>query len=386
MSNDVLKGQERIRLLQQVLEHHQSLTPSAYEQILDALNSQKESFGYSSKGKLKVAFYDIHSYDKNAFEALGDIPIEPVFLTNSLNALSAIQAKGCLAVCVFVNDDCSAPVIERLAMLGVKLIALRCSGYNNVDLDACAAKGIDVVRVPEYSPYAVAEHTVALMLMLNRKLHQAYMRNKNGQYVLDGLVGFDMRGKQVGIIGLGKIGKVLVDILSGFGCEILAYDVKPDPALEGRDNLRYVSLNELAKNADIISLHAPLCDETYHLVDAALIEQMKAGVMLINTGRGALIDTKALIQGLKSQKIGAAGIDVYEEEADIFFKDKSGEVLTDDVFARLTTFNNVVITSHQGFLTHEALRNIAQTTLQSLTEFKDGQRGLGLSYSVLGNP
>ncbi len=382
MTDKPFNGKQRLEFINRLLEHHQSITPAAYQQILDALETQKENFGYNNKGKLKVACFDTHSYDKAAFEDLGDTPVDLIYINTSLNLVSVAQAKGCLAICVFVNDDCSEAVIERLAGFGVKIIALRCAGYNNVDLAACEKHQIDVVRVPEYSPYAVAEHSVALMLMLNRKLHRAYMRNRNGQFVLDGLVGFDMHGRTVGIVGAGKIGKVLIDILSGFGCQILVYDMNMDAELQAKKNVSYVDLETLLSNSDIISLHAPLNKDTYHMIDMAAIELMKSGVMLINTGRGALIDTKALIKGLKSKKIGAAGIDVYEEEADIFFKDSSGEVLTDDVFARLTTFSNVVITSHQGFLTREALHNIAQTTLDNLNEFRAGKKGAQLSNYV----
>jgi D-lactate dehydrogenase len=382
MTGKPFNGAERVRFVQQLLEQHSSITSSTYQQILDALDKQKESFGYTSNGKMKVAFFDMHSYDKDAFSAIPDTVIDAIHIKNPLSSLSAIQAKGCLAVCIFVNDDCGADVVEKLAFMGVKLIALRCEGYNNVDLEACEQFGIHVVRVPEYSPYAVAEHAVALMLMLNRKLHKAYMRNQNGQYVLDGLVGFDMRGRTVGIIGLGKIGKVVAEILSGFGCAVVAYDINQDEDISGYPNLTYVTLDELIACSDIISLHAPLTDSNRYMVNNDFIGKMKQGAMLINTGRGALVDTKALIAGLKSGQIGSAGIDVYEEEADIFFKDRSTEVLTDDIFARLTTFNNVIITSHQGFLTHEALYNIAKTTMENLHEFHAGKRGAALTNRV----
>ena len=404
---------DRMQLVKKRLADHDGLSNSAYQQILDALETQDGTFGYNAKNQLKVAMFDARSYDIAAFNnaaldnaaldnaALDNAALDNAALDNeaeqssqsaaaiqainiqgSLDEVSAIQAKGCLAICVFVNDDCSAPVIAKLAALGVKLIALRCAGFNNVDLEACKQHKIDVVRVPEYSPYAVAEHTIALMMMLNRKLHQAYMRNKNGQYVLDGLVGFDMHGKTVGVVGVGKIGTCLINILLGFGCKVLAYDTRPSVSLSNHPNVEFVDLSDLIKLSDIISLHAPLNKKTHHMIDEAALNKMKKNVMLINTSRGALIDSSALVRGLKSGKIGSAGLDVYEEEADIFFHDKSNEVITDDVFARLTTFNNVVITSHQGFLTKEALSNIAQTTLQSFSEFIAGKKGNELTYQV----
>ena len=372
----------RMKFVNELLAQYKGISEAAYQQIIEALEVQHESFGYNAKKQLKVAMFDARSYDIAAFNSESHAHIQAINIQTSLNLVSVIQAKGCLAVCVFVNDECNEPVIAKLAAYGVKLIALRCAGFNNVDLEACKKYKIDVVRVPEYSPYAVAEHTVALMMMLNRKLHQAYMRNKNGQYVLDGLVGFDMFGKTVGVIGVGKIGRCLISILLGFGCKVLAHDINVDEALQANPNVNFVSLNQLLETSDIITLHAPLTKQTRHVIDKNALNKMKEKVMIINTSRGGLIDTKALVQGLKSGKIGSAGLDVYEEEASIFFHDKSGEVITDDVFARLTTFNNVVITSHQGFLTKEALSNIAQTTLASFAEFIDGKRGSELSYSI----
>lgn len=379
-----MSSQDKVRMkfVNELLATHTGISASAYQQIIEALEVQKESFGYNSKKQLKVAMFDARSYDIAAFDAEPHSHIQAINIQTSLSKVSAIQARGCLAVCVFVNDDCSDPVIAKLASYGVKLLALRCAGFNNVDLEACKKHKIDVVRVPEYSPYAVAEHTIALMMMLNRKLHQAYMRNKNGQYVLDGLVGFDMHGKTVGVVGVGRIGRCLISILLGFGCKVLAYDIEVDNALQGNPNVNFVPLEQLLESSDIISLHAPLTKQTQHMIDENALNKMKDKVMIINTSRGALIDTKALVQGLKSGKIGSAGLDVYEEEASIFFHDKSGEVITDDVFARLTTFNNVVITSHQAFLTKEALSNIAQTTLNSFAEFIEGKRGSELRYSI----
>lgn len=379
MSN---QDKARMKFVNELLAQYNGISDAAYQQIIEALEVQHESFGYNAKKQLKVAMFDARSYDIAAFSSESHAHIQAINIQTSLNLVSAIQAKGCLAVCVFVNDECNEPVIAKLAAYGVKLIALRCAGFNNVDLEACKKHKIDVVRVPEYSPYAVAEHTIALMMMLNRKLHQAYMRNKNGQYVLDGLVGFDMFGKTVGVIGVGKIGRCLINILLGFGCKVLAYDINVDEALQANSNVNFVSLDQLLESSDIITLHAPLTKQTQHVIDENALNKMKEKVMIINTSRGGLIDTKALVQGLKSGKIGSAGLDVYEEEASIFFHDKSGEVITDDVFARLTTFNNVVITSHQGFLTKEALSNIAQTTLASFAEFIDGKRGSELSYSI----
>lgn len=373
---------ERLIAATQLLAQQEGISEATYQQIVDSLQTSHDAFGFNKNEQLKVAVFDARSYDIAAFQAEDNAHVQLINIENALNSVSASQAQGCLAICVFVNDDCSAPVIAQLAASGVKLIALRCAGFNNVDLGACKQHGIDVVRVPEYSPHAVAEHTVALIMMLNRKLHQAYMRNRNGQYVLDGLVGFDMFAKTVGVVGVGKIGRCLISILLGFGCKVLAYDLQVDPHLQAHPDVDYVDLDTLFASSDIISLHAPLNAQTHHIIDSDALNKMKNKVMLINTSRGALIDTKALVGGLKSGKIGSAGLDVYEEEAEIFFHDKSADVITDDVFARLTTFNNVVITSHQGFLTEEALSNIAQTTLVSFAEFIEGKKGNALTYLV----
>jgi D-lactate dehydrogenase len=253
----------------------------------------------------------------------------------------------------------------------VKLIALRCAGFNNVDLEAAHKFGLQVVRVPAYSPHAVAEYAVALMLALNRKINRAYWRTRDGDFSLHGLLGFDMYGKTAGIIGTGRIAKVLIHILRGFGMEVVAYDIFPDEAFARQEGFSYVSLDELYARADIVSLHCPLTDQTRHIIDAEAIGKMKEGVMLINTGRGQLIHTEALIGGLKSRKIGSAGLDVYEEEANYFYKDESDKIIGDDVLARLLTFNNVILTSHQGFFTREALENIARTTLQNIRDFSE---------------
>jgi D-lactate dehydrogenase len=282
-------------------------------------------------------------------------------------------------VCSFVNDELDAEALAILRRLGVVLVALRSAGYNHVDLAAAARLGMRVARVPSYSPHAVAEHAVALVLSLNRKIHRAYARVREGNFSLDGLVGFDLRGKVVGIVGTGQIGAVAARIFHGFGCRLLAFDVRPDPRLESALGVRYVPLEALYPEADVLSLHVPLTPETHHMIDAAALTRMKPGVMIVNTGRGALIDTPALIAALKTGLVGAAALDVYEEEEGVFFRDLSDRVLKDDVLARLLTFPNVLITSHQGFLTREALAAIAETTLDSAGAF---ERGEALRYEV----
>lgn len=276
-------------------------------------------------------------------------------------------------VCIFVNDIADAQVIRAMAANGVKLIALRCAGYNNVDLNAAQENGIKVVRVPAYSPYAVAEHTVALMLALNRRIPRATWRTRDGNFSLNGLLGFDMHGKTAGIIGTGKIAKILIQILKGFGMNILAYDLYPDYNFAREHQVVYTSLDELYHSSDIISLHCPLTEQTKYLINDYSISKMKDGVMIINTGRGQLIHTNALIEGLKNKKIGSAGLDVYEEEGDYFYEDKSDRIIDDDVLARLLSFNNVIVTSHQAFFTHEALENIASTTLQNIKDFAENK-------------
>jgi D-lactate dehydrogenase len=272
-----------------------------------------------------------------------------------------------------VNDIADAQVIRAMAANGVKLIALRCAGYNNVDLNAAQENGIKVVRVPAYSPYAVAEHTVALMLALNRRIPRATWRTRDGNFSLNGLLGFDMHGKTAGIIGTGKIAKILIQILKGFGMNILAYDLYPDYNFAREHQVVYTSLDELYHSSDIISLHCPLTEQTKYLINDYSISKMKDGVMIINTGRGQLIHTNALIEGLKNKKIGSAGLDVYEEEGDYFYEDKSDRIIDDDVLARLLSFNNVIVTSHQAFFTHEALENIASTTLQNIKDFAENK-------------
>lgn len=322
---------------------------------------------------MRVAIFSTKHYDRVFLEtANATCGHELVFFEPRLTEETTLLAAQFPAVCVFVNDQLSAPVLTALAGQGTRLIALRSAGFNNVDLIAARELGLTVVRVPAYSPYAVAEHTVGLILTLNRKIHRAYARVREGNFALDGLLGFDLHGRTVGVIGTGKIGAVVARILKGFGCQLLAHDPFPNPDCE-RLGVKYVSLQNLFTASDVITLHCPLTPETHHLISAQAISQMKSGVMLINTGRGALIDTQAVIEALKSGRIGYLGLDVYEEEADLFFEDLSDKVIHDDVFARLLTFPNVVITGHQGFFTEEALKNIAETTLANITAFEQGQ-------------
>jgi len=321
---------------------------------------------------VNVAIFSTKKYDREFLNAANGSRHQLRFFEPHLNEETAGLATGFDAVCVFVNDQVNAAVIAKLNSLGIQLIALRCAGYNNVDLAAATKHGITVVRVPAYSPYAVAEHTVALMLALNRKVHRAYNRVREGNFALDGLVGFDMRGKTVGVIGTGQIGTVVAKILTGFGCPTLAFDPLPNPTCRSL-GVRYVELNELFAQSDVISLHCPLTPENEYIINNAAIARMKTGVMLINTSRGALLDTLAIIDALKSGKIGYLGLDVYEEEEEIFFEDRSGLILSDDVFARLLTFPNVIITGHQAFFTREALLNIATTTIDNITKFENNQ-------------
>jgi len=318
---------------------------------------------------IKIAFFDAKPYDIESFdEANKSFGFKLSYFANHLTPETASLARGHDAVCAFVNDVIDAATIDTLSREKIRLIALRAAGYNNVDFKA-AFERIHVARVPAYSPQAVAEHAVALMLALNRKIHRAYYRTRDNNFTLNGLLGFDMGGKTAGIIGTGKIGKALIGILKGFGMRVLAYDSVPDTAFQKSAGFEYVDLETLYQGSDILSLHCPLTQETHHLINEATLRRMKRGVMIINTGRGMLIDSKALIGGLKTGQVGFAGLDVYEEESDYFFEDFSDKVLTDDVLARLLSFNNVVITSHQGFFTREALSNIAQTTLGNVKEF-----------------
>lgn len=314
-------------------------------------------------------------YDRESFDRIKPAyGFDICYHRSHLNANNAVLAQEADAVCVFVNDTVDAETIRQLAAQGVKLIALRCAGFNNVDLKAAARHRIPVVRVPSYSPHAVAEHAVALMLALNRKVHRAYWRTRDGNFSLHGLQGFDMYGKTAGIVGTGKIARELIRILKGFGMEVLAYDIYPDEAYAAGAGIVYVPLDELYRRADIISLHCPLTDRTRYMIGDVAISHMKPGVMLINTGRGQLIHTEALIDGLKEKKIGSAGLDVYEEEANYFYEDTSDRIMDDDVLARLLSFNNVIVTSHQGFFTREALDNIARTTMQNISDFAEHRK------------
>jgi D-lactate dehydrogenase len=323
---------------------------------------------------MRIAFFDTQSFERPVFEAANAAHDHAItFFDTPLTASSASLARGHDAVCIFVNDRADAAAIHEFRELGIKVIALRSAGFNHVNLAAAAECGIAVVRVPEYSPHAVAEHAMCLILALNRKIHRAYVRVRELNFSLDGLMGFDLFGATVGVIGTGRIGRAMIQILNGFGAQILVYDPQPDKELVERFGVRIVELSELYAASDVITLHCPLLPETQHLIGAQAFAQMKPEVILINTGRGALIDTKALITALKTGRIGGAGLDVYEEEEGVFFHDLSTRMLQDDVLARLLTFPNVLITSHQGFLTREALRNIASTTLANLSAFERGE-------------
>jgi len=327
-----------------------------------------------SLSSIKIAFFDAKPYDIESFDAANkSFGFKITYFANHLTAETASLAQGHEAVCAFVNDVIDAGTIDTLFREKVLLIALRAAGYNNVDFKTAFQK-IHIARVPSYSPHAVAEHAVALMLTLNRKIHRAYSRTHDNNFSLNGLLGFDMCGKTAGVIGTGQIGKALIAILQGFGMQVLAYDAFPDKAYQKKAGFTYTDLKTLYEKSDIVSLHCPLNKETYHLIDQRAIAKMKRGVMIINTGRGALLDSKALIEGLKTGQVGFAGLDVYEEESDYFFEDRSSSIITDDLLARLLSFNNVVVTSHQGFFTREALQNIAQTTLNNVKEFFTKQK------------
>lgn len=321
---------------------------------------------------MRTLIFSSQNYDRDSFLAAQlpgelDLHFQPARLTLDTVAL----ADRCPVVCAFINDDLSAPVLERLAAGGTQLIALRSAGYNHVDLAAAKRLGLSVVRVPAYSPHAVAEHAVALILSLNRHLHRAYNRTRDGDFTLHGLTGFDLVGKTVGVVGTGQIGAAFARIMSGFGCTLLAYDPYPNPLVEAL-GARYLSLPQVLEQAQIISLHCPLTEQTKHLINADSLARMQRGAMLINTGRGALVDTPALIEALKSGQLGYLGLDVYEEEAQLFFEDRSDLPLQDDVLARLLTFPNVIITAHQAFLTQEALAAIARTTLDNIRAWREG--------------
>jgi D-lactate dehydrogenase len=322
---------------------------------------------------MKTVVFDTKPYDRESFEAAANSEIEWSFQPFRLEAETAETARGARAICIFVNDKADRPALKLLSSLGVKHIALRCAGFNGVDLPTAARLGLSVTRVPAYSPYAVAEHTVALLLAINRKIPRANNRVHNLNFSLNNLVGFDLHGKTAGIIGTGKIGRVTAEILRGFGMKVLAYDPYPVMDWASKFDIDYTDPETLARESAVISLHAPLTPETHHIIRAETLELMRPGVILINTSRGGLIDTKALIQALKSGKIGGVGLDVYEEEGGIFFEDLSCKILQDDDLARLLTFRNVLITAHQAFLTHEALAEIARVTVANLTAFAQGK-------------
>ncbi len=319
---------------------------------------------------MKIAFFDAKQYDKPSFDAYAEQHgIKIKYFETKLNEDTVDLAHGYDAVCVFVNDTVNATVIDRLCDHGVKTVALRCAGFNNIDMKYACGK-LHIVHVPAYSPYAVAEHAMALLLTSIRRIHKAYIRSRDFNFSLTGLTGFDLHGKTVGVIGTGRIGRVFIDICRGFGMKVLAYDKFPAAGLDNGNTVRYVPLDELFANSDIISLHCPLTEDTYHIIDEKALNACKRGVVLINTSRGALVDAEALLAGIKSRQVGAACLDVYEEESDLFFEDNSGHILEDDTLARLISMPNVIVSSHQAFLTAEALENIAETTIQNLLDLE----------------
>ena len=319
---------------------------------------------------MKIAFFDTKSYDKEVFEPkLKAAKIRAKFYDTRLDEEDVVLAKGCDAICVFVNDVVNKAVIDQLAEYGIKIIALRCAGFNNVDYKYASEKGITVVRVPAYSPYAVAEHAMALLLTSTRKIHKAYIRTRDFNFSLQGLTGFDLFGKTVGVIGTGKIGKVFIDICKGFGMKVIAYDKFPSEI----PDVEYKPLDSIYREADIISFHCPLTDDTRHMFNLGTLGKIKPGVVIINTSRGALIDAEALLEGIKTKKIGAACLDVYEEESGYFYEDLSGSIIDDDTLSRLISMPNVIVSSHQAFLTKEALENIATTTIENVIKISSGE-------------
>ncbi len=326
---------------------------------------------------MKVAVVSAKSYDRQFLAAANQATGRPAahelhFLEPRLTDETLAIANGYPAICAFVNDVLDGPILRHLHAGGLRHIALRCAGFNNVDLDVAEQLGIRVARVPAYSPFGVAEHTLALILTLNRKTHRAFNRVREGNFSLEGLLGFELRGKTAGVVGTGKIGAIVCRLLTAFGCKVLAVDQTPDPFLAA-EGVQFVDLDTLFRKCDIISLHCPLTPQTHHLINAESIAKMKPGVMLINTGRGALVSAQAVTQGLKNGQIGYLGLDVYEEEADLFFEDLSGEVIQDDVFMRLVTFPNVIVTAHQAFFTQHALEEIARTTIANLSALERGE-------------
>ena len=321
---------------------------------------------------MNIAFFSYKSYDKEWFDRyIEGTDFKINYFRVKLEASTASYARGADVICAFVNDDLSRPVIEKLSEIGIKMIALRCAGFNNVDLDAAKAHGIPVYRVPEYSPQAVAEHAVALILTLNRKIHKAYNRIRDGNFSLSRLTGFNLHGKTVGVLGTGKIGRVFAGLMYGFGCRILLYDKFPDMNIEEK-GYKYVDLSTLLKESDIVSLHVPLTPETAHIINRETLKMMKDNAMLINTSRGGLINTEHAIEALRSKKLGYLGIDVYEQEEGVFFHNRQEEIIDDDTLGLLTSFPNVLITAHQAFFTREALDEITKTTLQNIQDFAEG--------------
>lgn len=370
-----------------LLEQHATVTKGLLSYVCDHLARETSMvaklMARDMERGLRAAFFHASPYRNELYKQKNRYGYAMHFFTPRLTLDTVPLAAGFRVVVVSANDTLDEPVIDELNTLGIEMIALRCAGFNNVDLAACERHGICVARVPAYSPYAVAEHATALMMALNRCTHRAHSRVRDGNFSLDGLVGFDMHGRTAGVIGTGKIGACLLNILHGFGCRLIAYDQFVNQEVIDRLGVQYVELDELLAESDIISLHAPLTPETHHMIDAVAIDKMKTGVMLINTARGGIIDTQALLDGLKSGKIGYAGLDVYEEEADYFYKDFSDSHITDDVLARLTTFNNVMVTSHQGSLTDVAQTQMVETTLENIREFELGKRGSELTNAVI---
>ncbi|MBS1230807.1 MAG: hydroxyacid dehydrogenase [Proteobacteria bacterium] len=329
---------------------------------------------------MKIAVFSARRYDREFLSAANSLAGHQLaFFEARLEAQTVALAAGCEAVCLFVNDLADDVVLKALAAGGTRLVALRCTGFNNVDLKAAADCGIKVVRVVSYSPYAVAEHAVALLQSINRKIHRAYNRTRDSNFALDGLLGFDLNGKTVAVVGTGKIGRIFTKIMLGFGCEVLGYDVFHSPEFEAL-GARYAAAAEIGERADIISLHCPLTPETKHIVNAHTLSRVKRGALLINTSRGALVDTEAVIEALKSGQLGGLALDVYEQEADLFYRDLSNTVVDDDVLQRLLSFPNVIVTGHQAFFTREAISTICETTIASVSEFA---AGLALSNEIL---
>jgi D-lactate dehydrogenase len=370
-----------------IIAEHPMVAESMMQYLSSELRrfrSRLVGFGVAENEKTKIVFFDCKQYDRTFFDQeLTHYPnVELKYFDVKLSTDTAFLATGATVVCIFVNDKADAEVVTLLYKMGVKMIALRCAGFNNVDLKVCDTLGITVARVPVYSPYAVAEHALALIMGLNRKLHVAYNRIKQGNFSLNNLVGFDIHGTTVGVIGTGKIGQCFIKIMLGFGCQVLCYDAYPSEDVKTWANCKYVTLDELYAQSRIISIHCPLLPSTQHMINKEAIDKMKPGVLIINTSRGPIIKTIDLIAGLKSKKIGGAGLDVYEDERDYFFEDRSFEVIKDDTLARLMTFNNVFITSHQAFLTEDALKSIASVTMNNIHDFLSGKTMKEVSNSL----